>query len=143
MSFWCHRFDQKSNENIVRISALKVFIASLGLSESFWGLLVGFLINDRKPKKLPKKLRKISGQNLLTIFLLLFWSKQWHQKDISKLTVLYVFAISQFFYVFFFILELFHYTHFSFRFTAISFNSIFPVWKWKLKSSFKIHFNPL
>ena len=39
MSFWCHRFDQKTNENIVRISALKVFIASLGLP-------VGFLIND-------------------------------------------------------------------------------------------------
>ena len=31
MSFWCHRFDQNSNENIVRISALTFFIASLGL----------------------------------------------------------------------------------------------------------------
>ena len=39
MSFWCHRFDQKINENIVRISALKVFKASVGLPE-------GFLIND-------------------------------------------------------------------------------------------------
>ena len=39
MSFWCHRLDQKTNKNIVRISALKVFIASLGLP-------VGFLIND-------------------------------------------------------------------------------------------------
>ena len=27
MSIWCHRFDQNSNKNIVRISALKVFIA--------------------------------------------------------------------------------------------------------------------
>ena len=26
---------------------------------------------------------------ILTIFSLLFWSKQWHQKDISKLTYLY------------------------------------------------------
>ena len=43
---WCHPFDQKSNENIVRISALEVVIASLGLPGSFWGLPVGFLIND-------------------------------------------------------------------------------------------------
>ena len=42
---WCHCLDQNSNENIVRISALKVFIASLGLPGSFFGLLVGFLIN--------------------------------------------------------------------------------------------------
>ena len=38
MSFWCHRFDQNSNENIVRISALKFFIASWGLPGSFLGL---------------------------------------------------------------------------------------------------------
>ena len=36
--------DQNSNENIVRISALKVFIASLELPEIFLGLPVGFLI---------------------------------------------------------------------------------------------------
>jgi hypothetical protein len=45
MSFWCH-FDQNSNENVVRISALKVFIASLGLSGSFLGLSSGLLIID-------------------------------------------------------------------------------------------------
>ena len=39
MSFWCHRFDQNSNENIVRISALKFLIASLGFLEAFWGFL--------------------------------------------------------------------------------------------------------
>ena len=39
-------FDQNSNENIARISALKVFIASLGLPGSFLVLPVGFLIND-------------------------------------------------------------------------------------------------
>ena len=44
--FGVNPFDQNSNENIVRISALKVFIASLGLSGSFLGLSVGFLIND-------------------------------------------------------------------------------------------------
>ena len=37
-----HRFDQNSKENIVMISALKVFIASLGLPRSFFGLPVGF-----------------------------------------------------------------------------------------------------
>ena len=35
---------QNSNENIVRISALKVFIASMGLPGIFWGLPVDFLI---------------------------------------------------------------------------------------------------
>ena len=44
--FWRHRFDKKNHENIVRISALKVFIASLGLPGSFLELPVGFLIND-------------------------------------------------------------------------------------------------
>ena len=43
MPIWRHRLDQKTNENIVRISDLKVFMASL---ESFLGLPVGFLIND-------------------------------------------------------------------------------------------------
>ena len=37
---------KKNNENIVRISALKVFIVSLGLLGSFLGTLVGFFIND-------------------------------------------------------------------------------------------------
>ena len=46
MSFWCHRLDQNNNKNIVRISALKVFIAYLGLPGSFLELPVGFLIND-------------------------------------------------------------------------------------------------
>jgi hypothetical protein len=46
MSFWCHPFDQNSNENVVRISALNVFVASLGLPASFLGLPVGFLIYD-------------------------------------------------------------------------------------------------
>jgi hypothetical protein len=31
MSFWSHHFDQNSNENILRISALKFFVASWGL----------------------------------------------------------------------------------------------------------------
>ena len=39
MSFRCDRFDQNSNKDIVRISALKFFVASWGLSGSFLGLL--------------------------------------------------------------------------------------------------------
>ena len=31
MFFWCHSFDQNSNKNIVRISALNFFVASWGL----------------------------------------------------------------------------------------------------------------
>jgi len=46
MSFWCHRFDQNSNKNIERISALTLFLASWGLPGSFLELPVGFLIND-------------------------------------------------------------------------------------------------
>ena len=51
MSFWCQRFDQKKNKNIVRISALKFFVASWGLPGSFlWlpGDLVSNIIK-RKP----------------------------------------------------------------------------------------------
>ena len=58
MSFWFHRFDQNSNENIVRISALKFCVASWGLPGSFFGLpgdLVSNIIKKeayRKPQKL-------------------------------------------------------------------------------------------
>ena len=37
---------KNNNKHIVRISALKVCIASLGLPGSFFGPPVGFLIND-------------------------------------------------------------------------------------------------
>ena len=59
MSFWCHRFDQNSNENIVRISAMKFFVASWGLPGSFLGLpgdLVSNIILIRKPIGSPKEL---------------------------------------------------------------------------------------
>jgi hypothetical protein len=58
----CHRFDQNSNENIVRISALKFFVASWGLPGSFLGLsgdLVNSIVNKeayRKPQKASRKL---------------------------------------------------------------------------------------
>jgi hypothetical protein len=48
MSFCCHHFDQNSNEKIVRISALKFFVASWRLPGSFLGLpgdLVSNIIN--------------------------------------------------------------------------------------------------
>ena len=95
MSFWCHRFDQNSNENIVRISALKFFVASWGLPGSFLGLpgdLVSNIINKeayRSPKKLsgsPKEAIKTFRVEILTIFSLVFWKKFLHQKDILILT---------------------------------------------------------
>ena len=67
---------QNSNENIVRILALEVFVASWGLPGFFLGLPVGFLIYDlisskEAPKSFqeaPKKLQKISGQKFLQYF---------------------------------------------------------------------------
>jgi hypothetical protein len=86
MSFWCHRFDQNSNKNIVRISALKYFVASWGLLGSFLGLsgdLVSNIIKIRKPTGSPKKLPgspkediKTFRAEILTIFSLLFWFKR-------------------------------------------------------------------
>ena len=73
---------QNSNENIVRISALKFFVASLGHPGSFLGLprdLVSNTIikeNTRSPKKLPGNPpddSKNFGVENLTIFSLLFW----------------------------------------------------------------------
>ena len=72
---------QKSNENIVRISALKFFVASLGHPGSFLGLprdLVNNIINKeafRNPKKLPgspKEAIKTSRAEILTICLWLY-----------------------------------------------------------------------
>ena len=78
MSFWCHRFDQNSNENIVRISALNFFVASWGLPRSFFGLpveLVSNIINKeayRKPQKASRKpqgsYKKSQGRNPNNIF---------------------------------------------------------------------------
>ena len=87
MSFWCHRFDQNSNENIVRIPALNFFVASWGLPGRFLGLpgdLVSNIINKeacRKPQKdsrKPQKPIKTFTAEILTLFSLLLWSKRWH-----------------------------------------------------------------
>ena len=50
MSFWCHGFDQNSNENIVRISAMKFFVASWVLPGSCLGL-PGDLISNTYHEK--------------------------------------------------------------------------------------------
>ena len=66
MSFWCHHFDQNSNENIVRISALKFFVASWGLPGCFFGLpgdLVSNIINHEAYRKSQKASRKAPGSN--------------------------------------------------------------------------------
>jgi hypothetical protein len=68
-----------SKENIVRISVLKYFIASLRLPGSFWGLLVGFLIKEitcqvsRKTQKTSRKpllsYKKFQVRNPYNIFI--------------------------------------------------------------------------
>jgi hypothetical protein len=73
MSFWCHRFDQNSNENVVRIFALKFFVTSCGLPGSFLGLpgdLVSNIIkkeaykNPQKASKRPQESHKnFQGRN--------------------------------------------------------------------------------
>ena len=71
MSFWCHCFDQKTNKNIVRISALKVFKASLGLPGSFLGLpgdLVSNIINKEAYRSHQGSYRNFQGRNPYNIF---------------------------------------------------------------------------
>ena len=60
MSLWCHRFDQNSNENIVRISALKFFKANDNTFKS-----------PESPQNLPgspQEATKDSGQKSLQHF---------------------------------------------------------------------------
>ena len=96
MSFWCHRFDQNSNEYIVRISALKFFVPSLGLPGSFLGLpgdlVSNIIIRKPTPKKLPgspQEGTKNFRAEILEIISLVFWKKLSFHKDIIKLTDLY------------------------------------------------------
>jgi hypothetical protein len=73
---------KNSNKNIVRISALKYFVASWGLPGRLLGVsgdLVCNIINkeaNRKPTRSPKKLPgsyKTFRAEILTIFFMLFW----------------------------------------------------------------------
>ena len=83
-SFWCCCFDQKNNENIVRISALKVFPATFGLP----GILILLTKSPGTPKKLPgnpQEATKNQGRNP-EIISLLFWDKLIFHKDIMKST---------------------------------------------------------
>ena len=67
---------QNSNDNIASISALKVFIASLGLLGIFLGLpvtcrlpyLLYYLLSSGSPKKLPRRYKKFQGRNPYNIF---------------------------------------------------------------------------
>ena len=66
---------QNSNENIVRISALKFFVASSGHPGSFLGLPRD-LVNTGSPKKTPespKEAIKTFRAEIFTTFLLPFW----------------------------------------------------------------------
>ena len=67
--FWC--FDQNSNQNIVRISALIFFVVSWGLSGSFWGLpgdLVSNIINKEAYRKPQESYKNFQGRHPYNIF---------------------------------------------------------------------------
>ena len=60
MSFWCHRLDQTSDKNIIRISTMKFFVASEGLPKgsykNFQGrnpynIFVDILLQTWPPKR--------------------------------------------------------------------------------------------
>ena len=71
MSLWCHRLDQNSNKDIVRISALEFFDASWGLPGD---LVSNITIKEayRNPPKASRKpqgsYKKFQGRNPYNIF---------------------------------------------------------------------------
>jgi hypothetical protein len=87
MSFWCHHLDQITNEILTRISALASKKRSnqkgseIKILHLVWCKVALFfwfdLFLEVRVEILEKKL-------------LVFWSKQYHQKDILKLTDLYL-----------------------------------------------------
>ena len=64
MSLWCHRLDQNNNENIIRISAMKFFVASWGLP----GDLVSNIINKEAYRKPQGYYKNFQGRNPYIIF---------------------------------------------------------------------------
>ena len=92
-------FGQKYQRNYFLISALSFFCSFLGASWKLFGFpgdLVCNIINKeacRKPQKAsrkpPGRYKKFQGRISETISLVIL-SKRWHQKDILKLTDLYL-----------------------------------------------------
>ena len=99
MSFCCHRFDQNSNKNIVRISVLKFYVASWGLPGIFYGLpgdlVIDIIIKEayKKPQKAfrkpPGSYKKFQGRNPYNIFVAIL-ENQCPHKFILSLTDLYI-----------------------------------------------------
>ena len=107
MSFLCHRFDQNCKVFCPEFFYRKPQKASRMTQGNYknyqgrnsYNIFVGFLVKMMtltKPPETPKKLpgspqeaTKDFRAEIFTISLLLFWSKRWHKKDISKLTDLY------------------------------------------------------
>ena len=85
MSFWCHRFDQSSNENNVRISAL--FVASWGLPGSFLGLPRDLVSNIISKEKEAPNYKNFQGRNPYNIFVAVL-ENQCPHKFILSLTYL-------------------------------------------------------
>ena len=68
MSFWCHRLDQNSNENIVRI---EIFCSFLGASWKLFGLpwdLVSNIINKEAYRNPRISYENFQGRNPYNIF---------------------------------------------------------------------------
>ena len=70
ISFLCHRVDQKNNKNIVRISALKFFVASWGFPGSFFGL-PGDLVSNDIYKETYKKSQKAFRAEIIILVVFL------------------------------------------------------------------------
>ena len=85
MSFWCLQIDQKTNEIFVRISAL----ASKKRSNQNIIPLIWWFYFDSLTLFFWFDLFLEARAEILKKNSLVFWSKQWHHKDILKLTDLY------------------------------------------------------
>ena len=98
MSFWCQTSSKKPTELFLYFCP-EIFCTFLGASWKLFQLsgdLVSIIMNkeaNRKPQKAsrkpPGRYIKFQGRNP-EIISLVFWKKFWHQKDILKLTDLYV-----------------------------------------------------
>ena len=106
MSFWTENFFQKTNDIISRFLPWNFFCSFLGASWKLYGLpgdIVSNIIHKeayRKPQKASRKpqgsYKKFQGRNP-EIISLVFWKKFSDQKDILKLTDLYLLNFQEWF----------------------------------------------
>ena len=90
MSFWCHRLDQNTNKIFSKISALA---SKKMLNQKKWGHFIHLIREfyfDSVTLLFWFDLFLEARAEILEKILLVFWSKRWYQKDILKLTDLYL-----------------------------------------------------